>query len=345
MPVFTASAPMSPTTASICSPTKPASTPLIELTPRVFWAVSAVIADIPKTPYEEQVFRSAWLPAPPPESDPEMHSTVAGFLGCLSTRPSSSKIALSSAHDPTRKTKPPGSASLSLLRQDRDCPGSTSTTLTPHPRHTAPMTLPGDDPIRIPTSDLTIARRSPTESPTKTVLQSLPESRSFARRTREAISSALSTGSWTERTISPPSHTPSRHSSSLQWTGRASSRWGGRCRDSVRNALDQHRETTWASTAAAPGLGPALRARRSERSDRAPTLRGTWRPWLRRVRSSRPLRSPVATKSWFILRSKTRCASQKSWTLVMGAELMNSRCSAKYFCTIPPSLASPSSGV
>mmetsp|Transcript_7758 Transcript_7758/g.28141 ORF Transcript_7758/g.28141 Transcript_7758/m.28141 type:complete len:225 (-) Transcript_7758:378-1052(-) len=224
MPVFTASAPMSPTTASICSPTKPASTPLIELTPRVFWAVSAVIADIPKTPYEEQVFRSAWLPAPPPESDPEMHSTVAGFLGCLSTRPSSSKIALSSAHDPTRKTKPPSSASLSPLRQDRDCPGSTSTTLTPHPRHTAPMTLPGDDPIRIPTSDLTIARRSPTESPTKTVLQSLPGSRSFARRTREAISSALSTGSWTERTISPPSHTPSRHSSSLQWTGRASRR-------------------------------------------------------------------------------------------------------------------------
>ena len=42
----------------------------IPLTPTVFCAVIAVIHDVPKTPRAEKVFKSACIPAPPPESDP-----------------------------------------------------------------------------------------------------------------------------------------------------------------------------------------------------------------------------------------------------------------------------------
>lgn len=45
-------------------------------TPRVFWAVRPVTTDVPKTRKAEKVFRSAWMPAPPPESDPAMVSAV-----------------------------------------------------------------------------------------------------------------------------------------------------------------------------------------------------------------------------------------------------------------------------
>src|SRR2546421_1129050 len=40
------------------------------MTSRVFWAVRATIADIPCTPAAANAFRSAWIPAPPPESEP-----------------------------------------------------------------------------------------------------------------------------------------------------------------------------------------------------------------------------------------------------------------------------------
>src|SRR5213595_3045688 len=39
-------------------------------TPTVFWAVIAVIAVIPWTPQAANALRSAWIPAPPPESEP-----------------------------------------------------------------------------------------------------------------------------------------------------------------------------------------------------------------------------------------------------------------------------------
>jgi len=39
-------------------------------TPTVFWAVTAVITLVPNTPNWWNVFKSAWMPAPPPESDP-----------------------------------------------------------------------------------------------------------------------------------------------------------------------------------------------------------------------------------------------------------------------------------
>src|SRR5512133_382798 len=36
------------------------------------------MADMPWTPWARNVLRSAWIPAPPPESDPAMVSTRAG---------------------------------------------------------------------------------------------------------------------------------------------------------------------------------------------------------------------------------------------------------------------------
>ena len=42
----------------------------IAVTATVFCAVIAVIADVPCTPAAANAFRSAWMPAPPPESEP-----------------------------------------------------------------------------------------------------------------------------------------------------------------------------------------------------------------------------------------------------------------------------------
>src|SRR5438874_11153109 len=39
-------------------------------TPTVLCAVTAVLAVVPWTPARANAFRSAWIPAPPPESDP-----------------------------------------------------------------------------------------------------------------------------------------------------------------------------------------------------------------------------------------------------------------------------------
>src|SRR2546429_3087617 len=50
-------------------------------TPTVLCAVTAVIAVIPWTPARANAFRSAWMPAPPPESDPAIDSAVGGLFG------------------------------------------------------------------------------------------------------------------------------------------------------------------------------------------------------------------------------------------------------------------------
>src|SRR3982750_4825457 len=54
-------------------------------TPSVFCAVIAVIAVIPCTPTRANAFRSAWIPAPPPESEPAIERTAgtwAEFMIC-----------------------------------------------------------------------------------------------------------------------------------------------------------------------------------------------------------------------------------------------------------------------
>ena len=54
----------------------PAASVCTALTPVVFCAVSAVIAVIPWTPQRANAFRSAWMPAPPPESEPAIERTA-----------------------------------------------------------------------------------------------------------------------------------------------------------------------------------------------------------------------------------------------------------------------------
>src|SRR3954463_7485896 len=44
-------------------------------TSTVFWTVMAVIAVMPWTPQRAKALRSAWMPAPPPESEPAIAGT------------------------------------------------------------------------------------------------------------------------------------------------------------------------------------------------------------------------------------------------------------------------------
>ena len=71
-----ASTSMSPATTSICRRTSSAGSSSDSFTPSVFCAVTAVIAVIPYTPRIENTFRSAWIPAPPLESDPAIVRAV-----------------------------------------------------------------------------------------------------------------------------------------------------------------------------------------------------------------------------------------------------------------------------
>ena len=115
MPVFRAAAPMSLSTESSCAASTSGGTACTACTPRVFWAVTAVTALMPKAPHAMKAcsrrrggrsaaaqhlpgtsaaalqlpnaaaqqlvsapaptFRSAWMPAPPPLSDPATVST------------------------------------------------------------------------------------------------------------------------------------------------------------------------------------------------------------------------------------------------------------------------------
>ena len=62
-----------------------------------FCAVTAVMADVPCTPWAANVRRSAWMPAPPPESEPAMVS--ATFIARRAPRPRRRPHALEQAHE------------------------------------------------------------------------------------------------------------------------------------------------------------------------------------------------------------------------------------------------------
>jgi hypothetical protein len=51
------------------------------MTPSEFWAVIAVIAVIAWPPSIVTVFTSAWMPAPPPESEPAMINILGMAFG------------------------------------------------------------------------------------------------------------------------------------------------------------------------------------------------------------------------------------------------------------------------
>jgi len=53
----------------------------------VFCAVIAVIADVPKIPNWWNVLRSAWIPAPPPESEPAIVRAMCIYEKCAKRTP------------------------------------------------------------------------------------------------------------------------------------------------------------------------------------------------------------------------------------------------------------------
>ena len=81
MPIFTASTPMSLATARTCSTMNSPGTACTPVTPSVFCAVNAVIAVMPCTPQRAKALRSAWIPAPPPESEPAIERTAGTRRG------------------------------------------------------------------------------------------------------------------------------------------------------------------------------------------------------------------------------------------------------------------------
>jgi hypothetical protein len=74
MPSLTAPTVKSSKQASICARRKPTGGTCTALTPRVFCAVRAAMAESPCTRWAANALRSAWMPAPPPESEPAMVS-------------------------------------------------------------------------------------------------------------------------------------------------------------------------------------------------------------------------------------------------------------------------------
>ena len=70
IPHLAASAPKSSRTERSCRATNAGGRFSTPWTPREFCAVTAVITDMPNTRNAENVLRSAWMPAPPPESEP-----------------------------------------------------------------------------------------------------------------------------------------------------------------------------------------------------------------------------------------------------------------------------------
>ena len=79
IPILMAPTSRSLATARIWANTNSGGTGMTPSTPRVFCAVSAVIALAPYTPSAENVLMSAWIPAPPDESEPAMVSATAVF--------------------------------------------------------------------------------------------------------------------------------------------------------------------------------------------------------------------------------------------------------------------------
>ena len=111
IPVFAASTPMSSKTASSCAVTNSGGSSWIAVTPAVFCAVSATIALIPWQPAAANAFRSAWMPAPPPESDEAIVSArgtiSAPFAGITRIRFGGCVLSLSARH--------PGDTRLAII--------------------------------------------------------------------------------------------------------------------------------------------------------------------------------------------------------------------------------------
>src|SRR5574340_21822 len=74
MPVLTAATSKSSKTASSCDAMMAGGNSKTSVTSAVFWAVTAVMTDMANTPLADMALMSAWIPAPPPESEPAIVS-------------------------------------------------------------------------------------------------------------------------------------------------------------------------------------------------------------------------------------------------------------------------------
>ena len=91
IPIFTASTPRSSATTRICALMISGGTVSTADTATVFCTVIAVIAVAPCTPAAANAFRSAWMPAPPPESEPAIDSTTGTGRVAVTPRESRSR--------------------------------------------------------------------------------------------------------------------------------------------------------------------------------------------------------------------------------------------------------------
>ena len=80
MPIFAHLTSISVQTASIWLATASGARSKVSRTPVVFCAVTDVIAQVPCTPRAAKVFKSAAIPAPPPESEPAIVITIGVFI-------------------------------------------------------------------------------------------------------------------------------------------------------------------------------------------------------------------------------------------------------------------------
>ena len=80
IPVFTAAGFNSSNTASICCRSILGETGSTPRTRRGFCAVRQAMALAPWTPSAAKVFKSAWMPAPPPLSEPAMVRATGNFF-------------------------------------------------------------------------------------------------------------------------------------------------------------------------------------------------------------------------------------------------------------------------
>jgi len=70
----------------------------IEKGPQGSW--TAVITEVPYTPYRANVLRSAWIPAPPPESEPAIVSTIVRAVSPINERCAACPRGASRSRDP-----------------------------------------------------------------------------------------------------------------------------------------------------------------------------------------------------------------------------------------------------
>src|SRR5579875_3143647 len=103
IPVLAAATGKSSITASICAAINAGSRSATERTPAVFCAVSAVLPLAPQTPNALKVLRSAWMPAPPEESEPAIVSATLSINPIRRTTGRSDAILLQRLHELDRQ--------------------------------------------------------------------------------------------------------------------------------------------------------------------------------------------------------------------------------------------------